>query len=98
MQSENAKPETTSPHITERHGAGVVIHLWRLERESGDCPMCDRYRHLTHAVGWYCGPVRQDPGEHVPGWRGEAVAGGMPVCRECHDGFYAEVVNQDGKP
>ena len=52
--------------------------------------MCGQYRRLDHAVGWYCGPVRQDPGELVPGWKGEAFAGGMSVCRECHDGFYAE--------
>ncbi len=66
----------------------IIIDL-SFERQCGECPMCERYRHLNHAVGWYCGPVRQDPGEQVPGWKGEAIAGGMPVCQECHDTFYA---------
>ena len=67
----------------------VVIQLWP-SIIYDDCPICGHYRRLDHAVGWYCGPVRQNPGEQVPGWRGEAIAGGMSVCGECHDGFYAE--------
>lgn len=64
----------------------IVIHLWGLHTD--ECPMCGRERVLSHAVGWFCGPVKADPGQQVPGWQGEAIAGGMPVCVECHDGFY----------
>lgn len=66
----------------------ITIDLWGQDRSSGDCPMCDRYRVLKHAVGWYCGPVKQDPGEHVPEWGPDAIAGGMVVCKECHDELY----------
>lgn len=58
--------------------------------EWADCPMCGSFRRLTHAVGWYCGPVHEQPGEQVRGWSDGAIAAGMSVCRECHDGFYGE--------
>lgn len=55
----------------------------------GDCPMCERERRLDHAVGWYCGPTRMDPGTKFVMPNGEeAEVGGMRVCRDCHDMFY----------
>jgi len=86
-------PDTTHPHLVTRTPDVVIIDLWRLERESDECPMCDRYRHLTHAVGWYCGPVRENPGEVVPDWGPDAIAGGMSVCQPCHDEFYGEAID-----
>jgi hypothetical protein len=63
----------------------VTIHLWP---RVVPCAMCPAEGDHRHAVGWYCGPVEQDPGQRVPGWGPDAVAGGMTVCRECHDTFY----------
>jgi hypothetical protein len=60
----------------------TVIRLWE---PPSDCGMCGRETFDKLAVGWFCGPVRQEPGEQVPGWKGEAIAGGMPVCRPCYD-------------
>lgn len=68
----------------------INIELWGEAKRCGECPMCDRERRLDHAVAWFCGPVRVEIGEQVPGWKGEAIAGGMPVCKACHDGFYGE--------
>jgi hypothetical protein len=56
----------------------------------GDCSMCDQERRLDHAVGWYCEPVPENPGETHVLPNGEAVTvGGMRVCKPCHDSFYA---------
>ncbi len=63
----------------------VTILLWE---PTCECGICERVGPWRHAVGWYCGPVDQDPGELVPGWGPDAIAGGRTVCRECHDRFY----------
>lgn len=72
--------------MSDLHG-WIVIDL-HAERHWGDCPMCEEYRLKNRAVGWYCGPVKLDPGEPVPEWGPDAVAGGMCVCQPCHDKFY----------
>lgn len=57
--------------------------------EWAECPMCEQERRLNYAVGWYEGPVRQDPGEKFKLPNGEVVeVCGMCVCRDCHYGFY----------
>ena len=72
--------------ITDRNGHGfTVIHLWQPEVE---CGICKRWGNHRHAVGWYCGPVEEDIGEHVPEWGPDAIAGGKTVCKQCHDEFY----------
>ncbi len=62
----------------------ITINL-NEERDWGDCPLCDEYRRLDHAVGYYCGPTYDDPGTKLP--NGDEV-GGRLVCRRCHDAFY----------
>lgn len=70
----------------------IVIDLQE-DRHWRDCPMCDRLRKMTHAVGWYCGPTHDEIGSVSTEYRScdgtPAIVGGMPVCKECHDGFYA---------
>lgn len=82
--------DTVSPHLIRRSGNVTVVDLWSFERLPEYCPMCHRHRMLDRCVGWYCGAVKQYPGERVPEWGPGAVAGGMPVCRECYWGFYQE--------
>jgi hypothetical protein len=67
----------------------VVINLW--DNDCGECPMCDRERQLRNAVAWWCGPVRHEIGAKLELTDGTIQeVGGMPVCKECHDDFYAE--------
>lgn len=58
----------------------------------GDCPMCGEERRLDHAVGWYCGPTKDEIGavstEYRSGTDEPAIVGGMCCCRGCHDKFY----------
>ncbi len=56
-------------------------------RQWGDCSMCGEERRLERAVGWWCGPRREDIGATLPNG---GTVGGMCVCRPCHDGFYSE--------
>lgn len=63
----------------------VTIELWP---HMVECGICERRGPWRHAVGWYCGPVDQGPGEPVPDWGPDAIAGGRTVCRACHDRFY----------
>jgi hypothetical protein len=68
-------------------GAEVtVINLWgHGEPVVDDCPMCERERLLSYAVGWWCGPRQEDIGSTLR--NGEEV-GGMTVCKDCHDQLY----------
>ena len=51
--------------------------------------MCGEWKQMSHGIGWYCGPVHHDPGERFTLPKGEEVeAGGMTVCKSCHDRFY----------
>lgn len=75
---------TDAPQTTPLR-AIFTIHLnWR----SVECGICGDWDDHRHAVGWYCGPVKQDIGEPVPEWGPDAVAGGRIVCKSCHDCFY----------
>ena len=57
-------------------------------RRWGDCPMCGKEKRLDHAVGWCCGPTRDEIGSMSTEYRDTEV-GGMSVCKECHDALYA---------
>jgi hypothetical protein len=63
-----------------------VLHLWG--EPSSECGICEQYGPHRHAVGWYCGPVKEDIGQPVPKWGPDAIAAGRTVCRTCHDRFY----------
>lgn len=63
-----------------------VIDLWG--QCVSECGICEAEGEHRHAVGWYCGPVKEDPGEPVPEWGHDAIAGGRSVCQPCHDSFY----------
>jgi hypothetical protein len=64
----------------------LVLHLWG--EPSSECGICEEYGPHRHAVGWYCGPVKEDIGQPVHEWGPDAVAAGRTVCRTCHDRFY----------
>lgn len=77
----------------------AVIGMWSQEIPSGECPNCGRRGSLPVSVGWFCGPVEQEPGQTVPGWVGESIACGMPVCRVCHAGLRRDAMaapDEDG--
>lgn len=59
------------------------------DRYWGDCPMCEQYRRLNHAVGWYCGPTQDEIGSVTTEYTDGGIVGGMCVCQPCHDEFYA---------
>jgi hypothetical protein len=66
----------------------VTIDLWG--QHDVECGICEKWGPHRHAVGWYCGPVKEDIGEPVPSWGPDAIAMGRTVCQPCHDAFYAE--------
>jgi len=69
--------------------AGIIVIDMQEARYWGDCPMCEQYRRLNHAVGWYCGPTHDEIGSQSTEYRGpDATVGGMCVCQPCHDEFY----------
>lgn len=63
-----------------------TVYLWG--EPACECGICNQWGPWRHAVGWYCGPVQEDPGEPVPEWGPDAIAGGRTVCQPCHDRFY----------
>lgn len=63
-----------------------TIHLWG--EPGSECGICEEFGPHRHAVGWYCGPVKEDIGAPVPEWGPDAIAGGRTVCKTCHDRFY----------
>ena len=77
-----------------------IFFIYLNDFQWGECPMCEQDRRLNYCVGWYEGPVRQDPGETLTLPNGEAVETcGMCVCRDCHDDFYeiAAPARPDGR-
>jgi hypothetical protein len=68
---------------------GIMVIDLQEERRWDDCSMCDQYRRLDHAVAWCCGPTHDEIGSMSTEYRDTEV-GGMPVCKSCHDTFYAE--------
>lgn len=44
----------------------LVLHLWG--EPGSECGICEEYGPHRHAVGWYCGPVKEDIGQPVPEW------------------------------
>lgn len=80
MQKENISGQTTE------RPALYVIDLWG--QHEVECGICEQWGNHRHAVGWYCGPVKEDIGQPVPEWGPDAIAMGRTVCRECHDDFY----------
>ncbi len=74
-------------HLTD--DAPRAIYTWHLWGERGsECGICEKWGPHRHAVGWYCEPVKQNPGEPVPEWGPDAIASGRVVCKSCHDRFY----------
>lgn len=71
--------------VTPRGLSVTIIDLNERFRH-GDCPMCETWKRLDHAVGWYEEAVHEEIGATLP-HRGEV--GGMCVCKACHDDFYA---------
>jgi hypothetical protein len=63
----------------------AIIDLWG--QTESECGICEAWGAHRHAVGWYCGPVKEGIGEPVPEWGPDAVAGGRTVCKACHDRF-----------
>jgi hypothetical protein len=66
----------------------VVVIDFGEERNWGDCCMCNEYKRLDHAVGYYCGPTHDPIGSITTQYVGGGIVGGMCVCKECHDTFY----------
>lgn len=62
-----------------------VIHLSETEVE---CCICGEDTPPTHAVGYCCGPTRDEIGTESTEYPGHEV-GGMPACQKCHDEFYS---------
>lgn len=74
-------PQTTADRVPV-----ATIYLWG---EPGcECGICEQWTTDRYAVGWYCGPVKEDIGQPVPEWGSDAIAGGRVVCMPCHDKFY----------
>lgn len=81
-------PRIGATHFTPAGTSVIVIDL-NDEREWGDCVLCEKYRRLNWAVGWYCGPTRDEIGKPSTEYQGpDNIVGGMCVCRECHDSVY----------
>jgi hypothetical protein len=70
--------------------AVVVVIDMQEERYWGECSMCEQYRRLDHAVAWYCGPTHDEIGSVTTEYTDGGIVGGMCVCKQCHDGHYAE--------
>lgn len=64
----------------------ITIDLWG--QHEVECGICGQWGDHRHAVGWYCGPVKEDIGQPVPEWGPDAIAAGRVVCKGCHDEFY----------
>lgn len=77
-------------YVSQKTGKIIaqVIELWP-DRFCGECPMCEQYRLLDHAVAWCCEPTHDEIGSMSTVYIGYEV-GGMSVCKECHDRHYAE--------
>lgn len=73
-----------------------TIHLWG--EPGSECGICEKWGPHRHAVGWYCGPVREDIGQPVPEWGPDAIAMGRTVCKTCHDEFYSISDAQEDAP
>jgi len=56
----------------------------------GDCPMCNQWRKLDHAIAWCCGPTHDEIGSMSSEYF-QTEVGGMGVCKECHDRHYQSV-------
>ncbi|MGA0564125.1 hypothetical protein ACO2RV_16900 [Ancylobacter sp. VNQ12] len=65
------------------------------DRNWGECSICEKYKRLDHAVGWYCGPTHDEIGSITTEYSDGGVVGGMRVCRECHDGFYLPLASTE---
>lgn len=80
----------TTYDAIDPHTGEVVYRVIDMQGglEWGDCSMCEQYRHLNHAVAFYEEPQHCEIGEQVPGYPEGCIAGGMCVCKSCHDGFY----------
>lgn len=58
---------------------GCPVTVIDLSAEPDECSMCHAVDFHTHAVPWYCGPVRE----------GQSEGGYKTVCRACHDRWAA---------
>lgn len=57
-------------------------------RRWGECLMCEDYKRLDHAVGYYCGPTHDPIGSVSSEYNDGGIVAGRCVCKECHDDFY----------
>lgn len=69
----------------------IIIHLWPREV---DCALCDTVGDHRYAIGWCCGPTKDEIGSESSEYPGHIV-GGMTVCKPCHDSFYAPPSSAD---
>lgn len=63
-----------------------VVELWA---PTADCCICECETRLGYYVGYCCGPTTDPIGAQSTEYPDLEVAG-MPVCRQCHDAFYAD--------
>ena len=74
----SGEPDTMTLPLQDISGRPVIYIINMQDgRMWGDCPMCNQWRKLDHAIAWCCGPTHDEIGSMSTKYRGHEV-GGMP--------------------
>lgn len=89
------KAKTMNYQIVDTTSGKALVAVIDMQEERywGDCSMCGHLHRLDHAVAWYCGPTHDEIGAVTTEYTDGGIVGGMCVCKQCHDGHYAEKQN-----